>query len=278
MMLSADQGIMDSDEIAVYERCRNFIHYVMHMKANVYEYAMEFDLQMLARFLSISIYIFPTDDKDVFEVNETRTIDFYIVIHLFDYISQKYITVVRNKNYYKNNVRQIAEEEFNSSKNDNTIFCRIRELQKLPRIRRSREITGLKFIKNIEDMRPGGKFRDGILNGFLCILNFKYNDKMDYANIFFSPEVKELNFDADYIKLVTRSRLRYTSIFDFNGYLFLNHIGDDHWGIIHVLPKEKSIICFDGYHYKQQEEYEIVSRCLDILRESLSITEFQNCQ
>ena len=70
----------------------------MHMKANVNEYAMEFDLQMLARFLSISIYIFlPTDEQDVFEVNNTRTVDFYTVIHPFDYISQKYITVVRNK-------------------------------------------------------------------------------------------------------------------------------------------------------------------------------------
>ena len=58
MLLSADQGIIDSDEIAVYEGSRTFIHYVMHMKANVNEYAMEFDLQMLARFLSISIYIF----------------------------------------------------------------------------------------------------------------------------------------------------------------------------------------------------------------------------
>ena len=145
MLLSADQGIIDSDEIAVYEGCRTFIHYVMHMKANVNEYAMEFDLQMLARFLSISIYIFlPTDEQDVFEVNNTRTVDFYTVIHPFDYISQKYITVVRNGNHYEpamintagcvwkisNNVRQISQEEFNSSKNSNTIFYRIRELQK----------------------------------------------------------------------------------------------------------------------------------------------------
>ena len=43
-------------------------------------------------------------------------------------------------------------------------------------------------------------------------------------------------------------------------------------------PKEKSIICFDGYHNKQQEEYEIVSRSLNILSESLSITEFQYYQ
>ena len=133
-------------------------------------------------------------------------------------------------------------------------------------------------MKNIKEIRTGGKFRDEILNGFLGILNFKYNDKMDYANTFFLPKVKELNFDADYIKLVMRSRLRNKSIFDLNDYFVLNHIGDDHWGIIHILPKEKSIICFDGYHYKQQEEYEIVSRSLNILSESLSITEFQNCQ
>ena len=84
-----------------------------------------------------------------------------------------------------NNVRQIAQEEFNSSKNDNTIFCRIRELLKLPRIRRSRDIIGSIFMKKIKEMKPGGKFRDKILNGFLGILKFKYNDKMNYANTFF---------------------------------------------------------------------------------------------
>ena len=40
MLLSTDQGIMNSDEIAVYTVCRTFIHYVMHMKANVYEYTI----------------------------------------------------------------------------------------------------------------------------------------------------------------------------------------------------------------------------------------------
>ena len=102
---------------------------------------------------------------------------------------------------------------------------------------------------------------------------------MDYTNTYFSlPKVEALNFDADYIKFVMRSRLSNKSIFDLNDYLVLYHIKVDHCGIIHVLPKEKSIICFDGYHYKKQEEHEIVSRSLNILSESLSITEFQNCQ
>ena len=101
---------------------------------------------------------------------------------------------------------------------------------------------------------------------------------MDYANIFFLPTVQEKNFEPDYIKLVMRSRLRDKTIFDLDNYFVLNHIGDFHWGIIHISPREKCITCYDGFHYEQQQEYETVKMCLNILAESLNITEYQNCE
>ena len=133
-------------------------------------------------------------------------------------------------------MKQIARSKFNSSEDDSIIFCAIEELPKLPRIRRSRDIIGTIYMRNIKQMKHEGQFRDENLNGFLGILNYKYKDNMDYANTFFLPTVQEKNFEPDYIKLVMRSRLRDKTIFDLDNYFVLNHIGDFHWGIIHISP------------------------------------------
>ena len=51
-----------------------------------------------------------------------------------------------------------------------------------------------------------------------------------------------------------------------------------HWGVIHVLPKQKSIVCFDGYHGEEHDKYEEVKKCLKILASELNITEYKGCE
>ena len=37
------------------------------------------------------------------------------------------------------------------------------------------------------------------------------------------------------------------TIFASDNYFVLNHIPPLHWGVIHFLPKQKCIVCFDGF-------------------------------
>ena len=62
-----------------------------------------------------------------------------------------------------------------------------------------------------------------------------------------------------------------------DNYLVLNFIPPLHWGIIHVLPKQKCIVCFKGYHGKEHDKYEEVKNCLNILANELNITEHKDC-
>ena len=98
-MLDSDAGVIDDDEKKVISKCDNFLEYVRYMKDNTREYALEYDLKLLARFLSINIYIFaPNNDRDEFEINNTRTVKFlsFISPYNIQYSKKPYITVVKN--------------------------------------------------------------------------------------------------------------------------------------------------------------------------------------
>ena len=74
------------------------------MQEDTTDYAMEFDLQLLARFLSINIYIFsPIQDTNDFIIDNTETIVFKTTISPFnnEESSLPYITVVRRGSHYE---------------------------------------------------------------------------------------------------------------------------------------------------------------------------------
>ena len=59
------------------------------MQKHTQEYALEYDLQLLARFLSIRIYIFtPDEDNNDFEINNTKTVSF--LTNIFSYNQENY--------------------------------------------------------------------------------------------------------------------------------------------------------------------------------------------
>ena len=101
---------------------------------------------------------------------------------------------------------------------------------------------------------------------------------MDFANTKFLVSARQKDYDERFISLVMRSRIQGKTIFDLDNYFVLNHIPPLHWGVIHVLPKQKSIVCFDGYHGKEHEKYEEVKKCLKILAIELNITEYKDCE
>ena len=68
------------------------------MQEDTTDYAMEFDLKLLARFLSIHIHIFsPIQDTNNVIIDNTETIVFKMTILPFNNAesSLKYITVIR---------------------------------------------------------------------------------------------------------------------------------------------------------------------------------------
>ena len=97
---------------------------------------------------------------------------------------------------------------------------------------------------------------------------------MDFANSFFLDSVREKHYARNYTSLRMRTRIEDKSIFDLENYFVLNHIPPEHWGIIHVSLNEKSITCYDGYHMDQEQKYEEVKKCLNILARSLNVTEY----
>ena len=98
MLMNTEQGTMDHDEMRVIQRSETFTHYVLHMQINTTEYAIKFDLQLLARFLSININISSSiQDTNYFVINDTETIVFKATISSCNNedSSLPYIMVVR---------------------------------------------------------------------------------------------------------------------------------------------------------------------------------------
>ena len=101
---------------------------------------------------------------------------------------------------------------------------------------------------------------------------------MDFSNTKFSVSARQKDYDERFISLVMKSRIQGKNIFDLDNYFVLNHIPPLHWGIIHVLPKQKCIVCFDGFHDKEHDKYEEVKTCLNILSNELNIAEYKSCE
>ena len=161
---------------------------------NTREYALEYDLKLLAQFLSINIYVFtPNNDTDEFEINNTRTVRFLFFIPPYDMQCSKkpYITVVKNGSHYEpamttasgcvwllsNSMQQKADKCMNSYRDpnmdENTVFCPINPLPRLPRVRQQ-DIGDLIRMRDVFCMRPEQYFTDAVLTGFLGILNYNY--------------------------------------------------------------------------------------------------------
>ena len=85
ILINTEQGVMDDDEMRVIRQNETFTHYVLHMQEDTTEYAMEFDLKLLARFLSINIHIFsPIQDTNNFIIDNSETIIFKTTISPFN--------------------------------------------------------------------------------------------------------------------------------------------------------------------------------------------------
>ena len=196
------KGFFDENEMTVIQGCETLIDYVEHMKTNTGEYAMSFDLRLLAQFLSINIYIFrPRNDANEFTIDNTKTVAFHAHISPFgrEDSSQPYITVVRNGSHYEpamtnaagrvwllsDHMRHLADEAFNSTMDDSYDFCNITEHSKLPTMRGQYDLSNPIHMRDIKQMRDGKEFTDLNVNGFVSILNYKYKDEMDYANTHF---------------------------------------------------------------------------------------------
>ena len=121
-------------------------------------------------------------------------------------------------------------------------------------------------------------FIDATLDGFLGILNYKYEYRMEVANIYFVVSAREKELNQRHISLVIMSSSQGGTIFDFDKYFVLNHIPPLHWGIIHVLPTNKCIVCFDGYHGKEHDKYELVKKCLNMLANYPNLSEYKDCE
>jgi len=79
MLMDANAGVMENDEMKVIIECPTFVEYVLYMQENTGEYALEYDLCLLACFLEIDIYVFnPRDDtNDDHYHNNRNTVDYY---------------------------------------------------------------------------------------------------------------------------------------------------------------------------------------------------------
>ena len=193
------------------------------MQEEINEYEMEFDLQLLARFLSINIYIFsPIQNTNNFEIDNTETIVFKATIAPFNNedSSLPYITVVRRGIHYEPamatasgcvwllpiTMQERADSQMSSFHDPTMRFGTINERPKHP-IRRGGNLGNEIIMKDIHHMRQGQFFTDNTLDGFLAILNYKYMDKMDYAHTKFLAYVRRTNYQPRRISNIMRSRI-----------------------------------------------------------------------
>ena len=87
-MLSNSDG-MDEDEIKVIREAHSLLEYIQYMQNHTQEYALEYDLQLLAKFLCIRIHIFtPDEGNNDFEINNTKTVSF--LTEIFPYNEENY--------------------------------------------------------------------------------------------------------------------------------------------------------------------------------------------
>ena len=164
------------------------------MQEDTTDYAMEFDLKLLARFLSINIHIFsPIQDTNDFIIDNTETIVFKTTISPFnnEESSLPYITVVRRGSRYEPEMtttswcallscsimQERAHKQMNSfhdpGMEEGRIFGIIQEQPKHTRRQRG-DIIDTIFMRDIHHMENGQSFADTTLDGFLGILNYKY--------------------------------------------------------------------------------------------------------
>ena len=287
------------DEMKVIKVCPTFVEYVLYVQDNTGEYALEYDLCLLACFLDIDIYVFsPRDDTNDDDLQNNRhSVDYYCKVSPYgrqntQNYTDKYITVVRNGAHYEpamstaggcvwllsDHMKQLADEYMNQDTavrvNELDTFCEIDALPRLSGQRQRAQKGDIIRMRDIFHMSPGEYFTDPILNGFFQILNYSYKNTMDFANTFFLDSARIKDYAQHYVSVHMRTRIENKSIFDLENYFVLNHIHSDHWGIIHVSLNEKSIICYDGYHMDQEQKYEEVKKCLNILARSLNVTEY----
>ena len=187
MLMNTEQGVMDDDEMRVIRQNETFTHYVLHMQEDTTDYAMEFDLKLLARFLSINIYIFsPIQDTNDFIIDNTETIVFKTTISPFnnEESSLPYITVVRRGSHYEpamttasgrawllcSIMQEKAHKQMNSFHDPGMVgertFGIIKERPKHPRGRRV-DIIDTICMRDIHRMRYGEFSTDATLDGFL---------------------------------------------------------------------------------------------------------------
>ena len=99
-------------------------------------------------------------------------------------------------------MKQLADEYMNPdadpSMDELETFCEINALPRLPERRQRARNGNIIRMRDIYHMRPGEYFTDPILNGFLEILNYRYNNTMDFANSFFLDSVREKHYAQNY--------------------------------------------------------------------------------
>ena len=72
---------MNEDETKVIKESCSLLEYVQYVQNYTQKHAMEYDLQVLAQFLSMRIYIFTQDeDTNEFKINNTRTVSLFTKI------------------------------------------------------------------------------------------------------------------------------------------------------------------------------------------------------
>ena len=82
------------------------------------------------------------------------------------------------------------------------------------------------------------------------------SDWLDFSNKKLLVSARQKDYDQRCISLLMRSKIQGKTLFDLDNYFVLNHIPPLHWGIIHVLPKQKCIVCFYGCHAEEHDKYE----------------------
>ena len=85
-------------------------------------------------------------------------------------------------------------------------------------------------------------------------MNYNYQYKMNFSDKNFLVNSREKDYGQMFVSLVMRSRIQGKTIFDLDNYFVLNHINPVHWEIIHVLPKQKCIGCFDGFYGEENDK------------------------
>ena len=84
--MRVNAGVMDDDEMKVITECPTFVEYVLSIQENTGEYALEYDLWLLAYFLGIDIYVLsPCDDtNDDHYHNNRNTVDYYCTVSPYE--------------------------------------------------------------------------------------------------------------------------------------------------------------------------------------------------